>query len=264
MTGLDTDDFLSLVNGGVRISNAVPIIESAWTVKTEDELTIYRHIGEQYARTMQVSRESIHPGVTENQLSATVTAAWYDTGGEGLLQINVCAGEDMNPWRRWPSQRAIADGEFVGIDLHGRSYAGLHGDATRTYFVGDHPTPEQRDLYRRAYDYIKAMTSVIEAGLSIAEICERAPRIPDEYREALWDLNLAHAIGPGASGEPRLDPRKPRKDVVLEPNQVLSVECYFGQKGSPLAVKLEDDIIVRDGPPELLGPTMPYDERFIG
>lgn len=157
----------------------------------------------------------------------------------------------------------MADGEFVGVDLHGRSYAGLNGDATRTYFVGDHPSAEQRDLYRRAHDYLKAMTSVIEAGLSIADIVERAPKVPDQYREALWDLNLAHAIGVGSSGEPRLDPRKPCANVVLEPNQVLAVECYFGEEGSPLAVKLEDYIIVQNGPPELLGPDMPFDERFI-
>jgi len=28
-------------------------------------------------------------------------------------------------------------------------------------------------------------------------------------------------------------------------------------------VKLEEDIVVRDGPPEVLGRDMPFDERFI-
>jgi Xaa-Pro aminopeptidase len=108
------------------------------------------------------------------------------------------------------------------------------------------------------------MRPVIQAGRSIAEIAEKAPRIPDDYREALWDLNLAHAIGVGPSGEPRLDPRKPSPDVIIQENQVLAVECYFGAKGSPMAVKLEDDIIVRNGEPELIGAAMPFDDRFIG
>jgi hypothetical protein len=49
----------------------------------------------------------------------------------------------------------------------------------------------------------------------------------------------------------------------LVENQVLSVECYFGEIGGPFAVKLEEDIVVRDGPPEVLGRDMPFDGRLI-
>src|SRR5205814_301675 len=153
---------------------------------------IYRRIGEQYTETMQAARDAIRPGVTENQLAGIVSTAWHDAGGEEVSQLNICVGDNMNPWRRWPTERAFQANEFVGVDLHGRSYAGLRGDASRTFFAGAQPSAEQRDLYKRAYDYLLAMRPVIQAGRSIAEIAEKAPPIPDDYREALWDLNLAH------------------------------------------------------------------------
>jgi hypothetical protein len=59
-----------------------------------------------------------------------------------------------------------------------------------------------------------------------------------------------------------MDPRKAPIDDVLYPNQVLAVESYFGEEGSPLAVKLEDQIVVHDGPPEIIGVGMPHDEHL--
>jgi hypothetical protein len=70
-------------------------------------------------------------------------------------------------------------------------------------------------------------------------------------------------MGLGSSGYPHLDPRKAPIDDVLYPNQVLAVESYFGAEGSPLAVKLEDQIVVRDGAPEIIGQEMPHDAHFI-
>ena len=64
------------------------------------------------------------------------------------------------------------------------------------------------------------------------------------------------------SGFPEVYKRRPPIDGTLAEGQVLSIECYFGEEGGPLAVKLEEDIIVRDGVPEVVGPDIPFDERF--
>jgi len=44
---------------------------------------------------------------------------------------------------------------------------------------------------------------------------------------------------------------------------VLTVESYFGEKGSPLAVKLERMVVVRDGEPEVLDLTIALDEGLL-
>lgn len=66
----------------------------------------------------------------------------------------------------------------------------------------------------------------------------------------------------GSSGFPHINPRRRGADETLKPNQMLAIECYFGEVGSPLAVKLEEVICVRDGPPEVMSAIVPYDERL--
>jgi Xaa-Pro aminopeptidase len=260
---LDVSAYTTLNAAGIRLANALQAIERARSVKTQDEVEIYRRIGDQYAYTVKAFRDALRPGVTESELAALVVTAWGEAGGEDIAQLNVCAGENMNPWRRWPTQRPLQEGEFVGIDLHGRGFNGLRGDASRTFFVGDNPTPEERDLYRRAYDYLFATIDTMRGGRSFAEVLSLVPRVPEQYRSHLYNYNIAHGVGLQYSGYPQVDMTRQPLDDTLKPNQVLSIESYFGEVGSPLAVKLEENIVVREGAPELLAPNMPFDERFI-
>ena len=261
--GLDTGSILELVKGGVDIVDAEPIIERTWTVKTPDEISIYRLIGDQYVTTFNAFRNAIRPGVTEKMLAHVVTSTWEELEGEDIAQLNVCAGENMNPWSRWPTDRALSDGDYVGVDLHGRGPNGLRGDGSTTFFVGEHPTGEQRDLYRRANDFLQASIPVWRAGRTIGDAMADVPEVPDRFRKKLWDLNYAHGCGLGSSGYPHMNPRETPLDDVLKDNQVLSLEVYFGEEGKTQAVKLEQMIAVHANGPEVLGP-IPMDLRVIG
>jgi Xaa-Pro aminopeptidase len=243
-----------LVKAGIPLVDAEQVIEQAWSVKTDDEVEIYRQIGRQYVAAFDAFREAVAPGVTEKQLADVVTLSWLHSGGEEIAQLNVCSAENMNPWRRWPGDRKLRPGDYVGVDLHGRGYNGLRGDSSTTFLVGDSPTAKQRDLYQRAYDYLVGSIPAWRAGRSIRDVMADVPEVPDRFRKKLWDLNFAHGSGMGDSGYPHVNPRVDPIDDVLRPNQVLSVEVYFGEEGGSQAVKLEQMIVVRDGPPELIGP----------
>ena len=254
---------LSLNEAGIRLADSAPVFEHAGAVKTQDELAIYRLIGEQYSHTMSAFQDAIRPGISENELAAKVVTAWYEAGGEDIAQLNVCAGENMNPWSRWPTQRQVKEGEFVGIDLHGRGTHGLRGDASRTYFVGNKPTSDQRDLYKLAYNYLLGAIDVFQSGRSFAEVIEKAPAVPEKYRAQLDNYNIGHGMGLSSSGYPHLMKKRAQPDAYLEPNQLIAVECYMGEVGSTQAVKLEEIIVICEGKPELLRPGIPYDERLL-
>jgi Xaa-Pro aminopeptidase len=232
-------------------------------VKTQDEVEIYRAVGKQYAHTIKAFRAAIRPGISENELAAVAANAWYEAGGEDVAQLNVCAGENMNPWRRWPTQRTLKDGELVGIDLHGRSNTGLRGDSSRTFLVGDRPSPEQQDLYKRAYDYMRSVADLFRPGVVFGDLLDAVPKVPEKYRDHLYNYHVGHDVGMTPQGLPKVDMHKGPRDGVLKKNQAFSIETYFGEEGSPLAVKLEDMILVRDGPPEFLSPDMPFEERCL-
>lgn len=259
---LETGAVLDLVKGGFDIVDAEPIVERTWTVKTPDEVMIYRLIGDQYVTTFNAFRGAIRPGVTEKMLAHVVTSTWEELEGEDIAQLNVCAGENMNPWSRWPSDRALHDGDLVGMDLHARGPNGLRGDASTTFLVGEHPTAEQRDLYQRAHDYLQATLPVWRAGRTIGEAMADVPQVAEHFRKRLWDLNYAHGCGLGSSGYPHVNPREAPPDDVLRDNQVLSIEVYFGEAGSAQAVKLEQMIVVHENGPEVLGP-IPMEVRLL-
>src|SRR5579862_7770387 len=259
---LDSAGFLALSEAGIRIADALPALELARSVKTRDEVQIYRELGSQYSETVSAFRAAIRPGISENELAAVVVSAFYAAGGEEVSQLNVCSADNMNPWRRWPTQRQLEEGEFVGIDLHGRGASGLRGDASRTFFVGERPSAGQRDLYHKAYDYLVGSSEAFQAGRSYAEAMEQVPEVPGPFQPQMFNYSIAHCLGMTPSGYPTVDKDKPPLEDVLKANQVLAIECYFGEEGSPEAVKLEEMILVREGSPERLGAAIPFDERL--
>jgi Xaa-Pro aminopeptidase len=260
---LEPSAYASFMRAEIPLVDAGTVFERAWTVKTPDEIEIYRAVGRQYEYAMTAFRDALRPGISEAELAVIVTGAWHEAGGEDIAQLNVCVADNMNPWKRWPTDRRVRAGEFAGIDLHGRGINGLRGDASRTYLVGDQPSAAQRDLYRRAYEYLQGSIPVWRAGRTIQDAMNDVPKVPPEYEAHLFDYNRAHGVGLGSSDYPHINPRRAAIDDVLRPNQILAVECYFARENDPLCVKLEEQIIVRDGPPELIGPDIPFDRRLL-
>ncbi len=254
---------IALVERGVHVADAREIFEQATAIKNDDEIMMYREVMDQYAHTMRVFQEAAVAGTTENALAGVVTTTWHEAGGEDISQLNVCSGENMNPWRRWPTDRVLRSGEFVGIDLHARGITGMRGDVSRTFFVGDSPTPEQRALYREAYEYVQAAIPIFKVGLTFSEIAEAAPPVPAAYQKQQFSYFIAHGVGMGSSGYPHIEAQDRDSESVLKPNQILSIECHFGEAGNALAVKLEDMILVREGGMEWLTKDVPFDDRLL-
>lgn len=260
---LDVTAVLGLSRAGLELIDSLPLVEIARSVKTQDEVEIYRTLGRQYAQVFNLFRENVKPGITEKQLEALVVAAWTDVGGDDILQINVCAGENMNPWRRWATDRPLREGEFVGMDFHGRSASGLLGDASRTFLVGGNPSAEQREQYRQAWEYVQAVGDVVRAGRTQAEVLELLPPVPGKYRSQQDNYHVVHSVGIVPQGYPKVDRERTPDDDTFRENQILSIECYFGEAGSDVAVKLEEMIRVRQGPPEFITGAVPYETSII-
>jgi Xaa-Pro dipeptidase len=219
---LDVAAVLALARAGVDVVDSLPVVETARSVKTKDEIEIYRTLGRQYAQVFNLFRDNIKPGVTEKQLEAMVVAAWPEVGGDDILQINVCSGKNMNPWRRLATNRPLQAGELVGMDFHGRSDCCMLGDASRTYLVGDQPTAQQTDLYRQAWEYVQGVADVVRAGRTHADVVELIPPVPSQYQKQQRQLPRGalgrdRAAGLSEGGPPA---RARRRHVQGEPDPI--------------------------------------------
>src|SRR5438552_12856165 len=73
--GVDTLSFpaLAAFNAAeLKLTYGQPVIEMARAVKTQDEIAIYRTIGEQYTHAVRAFRDALRPGVSENELAGLV------------------------------------------------------------------------------------------------------------------------------------------------------------------------------------------------
>jgi Xaa-Pro aminopeptidase len=263
--GIDTCDpvgFNALHRREVPLMNAEKILALAKTVKTADEILIYKETAKLQSAIMRVFRDELKPGINEREMINLISGRLIGLGAEGILQINICSGENMNPWRRWPTSRKFQDGDFVGMDLHTYGPGGYIFDASRTYLCGTKASDKQRDLYRRAYDYNNAVIELFKPGVPIAEIRAKLPKVPEKYQKILYSFHIAHSNGLTPGEYPSLMWQHKPLDDVTRVNQVLSVDCVMGEEGDDLAVKLEEQILITpQGPVKMAD--MPYEEKLL-
>ena len=258
---LDIQAFRALINEGIDVVDGRYALTMAKRVKTQDEIICFRIIGKWYQDVMERFQEAIKPGLKEIELAAVVHHAAIRNGVEEIFQLNVCAGENMNPWRRWPTERKVKPEELVGVDLHVVGPGACWADVSRTYYCGENPTQAQKDLYRLTLDYLQKVIALLKPGEHIDEVVKRMPPVPEKYQEQLKNYSIAHADAMKPHEYPRIEWKKTSTDP-LEVGMVFSVETYFGEVGAKDAVKIEELVTITEKGAEVLS-TAPYEQRLL-
>jgi len=263
LDSLDPIAIVALNRRGFRLQNAQKVLETAKTVKTMDEVLIYREMGKIYGSIMRYLQSELEPGVSEEEMLRRVYSQVVLLGAEGLLQINVCSGENMNPWRRWPTARRFSDGDLVGMDLHIYGPGGYIFDSGRTYLCGSKTTETFGELYRRAHDYNNAVIQMLRPGLSIADFKANLPSVPEEFHPVLYSFHIAHSNGLTPGEYPSIMKAHKPIDDVFKLNQILSVDCVFARETDDAAVKLEELVLITEQGAVKMA-DMPYEEKLLG
>jgi Xaa-Pro aminopeptidase len=257
---LEAASFLALQAEGVDVVDGRLALVMSRSVKTPEEVQCFRCIGQIYGEIMAEARKRIRPGTRERELYGLIQYEAFKREVEEVFQLNVCSGENMNPWRRWPTERPFQEGEFVGIDLHIIGPGGCWGDVSRTYLCGNTPREEQKILYKMTRDYLNGLIDLFKPGERIDRLVEKVPHVPEKFRTLLQNYSIAHSDGMRPSEYPDVDWKKPLT-VCLEENMVFSVESYFSEVGGRDTVKLEELVLIGANGAEVLTDAS-YDEKL--
>jgi Xaa-Pro aminopeptidase len=259
---MDPASIIALVERGLKLRNARDLLQRASEVKTRDEILIYWETGKIYDRIMRMFRDQLRPGLTEREMIAFVYSKVVGMGAEGLLQINVCSGENTNPWFRWPTDRKFQDGDLVGIDLHVFGPGGYIYDASRTYLCGTQASDDAHELYERAREYNNACIEMLRPGVRIPELVANLPKVPEKYQERVYEFHILHSNGLTPGEYPNVEKfRRPVDDTIKE-NMILSLDCLFGEVGGREGVKLEELVLVTNTGAVKMA-DMPYEDRLL-
>jgi Xaa-Pro dipeptidase len=262
---LGTPVFLALQARGLRLVDSAPTTQAAREVRTPVEVELFRLNGRLVNETLGEFEAAVAPGVTERELFAVLSDGMLRRGAEYLATTTVSSGPNTNPWRAEITDRRLEPGDLVFVDTDTVGIEGCFFCVSRDFVAGEvTPTPEQREVYRIAHDWLEAMKELIRPGVTCAELAAAAPAIPERFFAQRYEC-MVHGVGLEEESPSVCHPQDPQSnpDRVIEEHMTLVVECYLGEVGSRVGVKLGDEVLVTAEGAEVLAP-YPFSNRLLG
>lgn len=242
------EGIMALAAHGLDLHNGERIMELAREIKSEEEIVAMRCAVEACARSMDVMREHLVPGVMEQELWGYLHAANITRGSEWIETRLLSSGPRTNPWYQECSSRKIENGDLMAFDTDLVGAYGSCVDISRTWLCGDKPpTPAQRDIYQRAHEQVIRNTEWLKPGLSYHDLTHQAYQYdPTEFRHYTC---LYHGVGLCDEAPWIYFPASWESygyDGHLEAGMVICVESYVGRQSGGPGVKLEDQILITE------------------
>ena len=227
----------------VELLNAQKFVETARSIKSEDEIICMKASLETAEKGMWLMKDKLQAGMTEEELWSYMHKTNIENGGEWFETRLLVSGPRTNPWLQECSNRVIEPGDLVAFDTDMVGPYGYCADISRTFVEGGKFNDEQRRLYSLATEHIQHNKELIKAGTSFREFAENAWKLPNNCYDNHYPC-MVHGIGLCDEwpliGYPNEDFSNADFSSHFEENMTICVETYIGEVGGKEGVKLED------------------------
>jgi Xaa-Pro aminopeptidase len=277
------------VRTGARPPDALldpgPVLDELRLFKSADELALMRHAASITAQGHLLAMAAAAPGVGEWEIEALLSYTFRRLGGDGggwSYPAIVAGGANACILHYNTNGMRLRAGDLLLVDA-GAEYGSFAGDVTRSFPVDGSYRPAQRAVYEAVLAAQHAALARCRAGISFDQVHEAAVdalcrglcaigaysgsweecKEKKDYRR--WYMhNTSHWLGLDVHDAGRY--REGGVARALQPGMVLTVEpgLYFqpDDESVPeelrgLAVRIEDDVHVTGGDPEILTAAVP-------
>jgi Xaa-Pro aminopeptidase len=222
-------------------SLAGPVIRELRMRKDPAEVAELRAAGAAIDRVHARMGELLKPGRTEAQVGADIAAAILEEGHTSAAFVIVGSGPNGASPHHDVSDREIAPGDVVVIDIGGPLPSGYYSDCTRTYAVGAEPPAGVREAYAVLQDAQERSVAAVRPGVT-AEQVDAAAREP--ITAAGLGERFIHRTGHGIGLDVHEDPYIVAGNTApLEPGMAFSVEPGLYLDGV-WGARIEDIVVV--------------------
>jgi methionyl aminopeptidase len=247
-------------------------------LKDDEALQRMREAGRIVAEVLALMEERIRPGITTAELDA-IAEAWirrrgakpsflgYPPGSPRPFPATICASVNEELVHGIPGPRRLEEGDIITVDV-GAFYRGYHGDAARTFPVGQ--------VSEEALRLMEVTRGALEAGIAQAVVGHRVGAISHAVQRYVESRGYfvtrqytGHGIGRHLHEEPQVlnfgpPHRGPRlrkgMTLCIEPMVLIGTERTRVLKdgwtvvsaNGKLTAHFEDAIAITDGEPEIL------------
>lgn len=259
----------ALDRAGVAVVDGQPAVYEARSVKSDDEISAMRIAIAACEDGFDRMRNRAEPGMTEVEIWSMLHQANIEWEGEWINARLLTTGQRTNPWSQETSLRVLQPDEVVGCDSDLIGPYGYGADISRTWIPDGKPTDRHRRLYAQSYEHIQANIEMCRAGVTFHELMRNNYRLPQGLSAQMFSSYL-HGIGldnewPIVKSAHKADLKGGYGggyDGVLVPGMTLCIESYVGEVGGPDGIKLEEQILITDGTPEVLS-NAPFEEDWL-
>ena len=216
---------------GARLALAGAALRDLRMRKSPAEVAALREAGAAIDRVHQRVPGWLRPGRTEREVAADIASEIVAQGHARVDFVIVGSGPNAAKPHHGPSDRVLAPGDAVVVDIGGTMPSGYCSDCTRTYALGA-PPPEFAGYYQVLKDAQEAACAAVRPGVS-AESVDAVAR--DAITAAGYGEYFTHRTGHGIGLEVHEDPYIVAGNADrLEPGMAFSVEpgIYPGPDGA--------------------------------
>lgn len=197
--------------------------------KTPREIAIMREAGQIVARTHQVLKQHIKPGITTLELDRIAEDYIRSQGatpsfkGYNGFTGSVCASVNEELVHGIPGKRVLKDGDIISIDI-GAYYNGYHGDSAWTYPVGTISEETQRLLDVTEESLYKGLEHA-KAGVRLTDISHAIQAYVESNDFSVVREYVGHGVGQNLHEEPQIPHYgPPGKGPRLKTGMTLAIE----------------------------------------
>ena len=243
------------------------------TRRSAAEIATMRRAGRVVAEVLGLVEEELRPGVSTAHLDRIAEEHIRRAGATPSFKgyfgypSSLCISIDREVVHGIPGDRTIASGQVVSIDA-GAIIDGYHGDAARTFIVGD-SSPEVRELVATTRLALEAGIAAAIAGNRIWDISAAVEDVALPRGYGVVRPYVGHGIGTAMHEEPQVpNYRTKTKGIELAPGICLAIEPMFTlgsadvetlgdgwtvvTRDGSVAAHFEDSVAVTEDGPEIL------------
>ena len=233
-------------------------------IKTPEELTLIRKAVEISCQGQNEVMKAIKPGMSEFEIQGLHEFVHKKYGAEAVGYGSIVgSGENGCILHYMENTRTKVGNDLILMDV-GAQYHGYTADVTRTIPADGKFSAEEKIIYQLVYDAQEAAFKILKDGASFANASMAASNV---IADGLLKLNiikdkkdvnkyyphgLLHHIG--LDVHDRNFSRTMKKDMVItiEPGIYIPANSDCDKKWWGIAVRIEDDVLIRENDYELL------------
>jgi Xaa-Pro dipeptidase len=259
-------DSIAATAPALKVVSATPVTAGCRMIKDAHEVALMRLACQATLKCYEAVFKALQPGMTQNDASALVDAAYGKLGFPGFASVQV--GEYTALPHGSITPQTIREGTIIMID-DGCTVEGYQSDITRTFVLG-----KATDKMKKVFDIVlQAQTAALKAArpgvpLEAIDAAARKVVIDAGYGPGYkyFSHRLGHGMGMDGHEWPYLVKNNMHgweKALKLQPGMVFSDEPGIYIKGE-FGVRLEDDMHITPNGAELFTPQSPSIEQPFG